>query len=141
MSLFKNSLLKFIRSSPSPIYGIHHPLRLKLVSRLRIGLSHLRDHKFRHNLSDTVNPLCSCNIEPESTTHFLLRCRFFSAERKVLFDSLSNIDVTLTTMNDDKLKTILLYGSTLFSTEVNSEIIKVLVKFILNNERFNDNFM
>ena len=59
----------------------------------------------------------------------------------MLFDSLSNIDVTLTTMNDDKLKTILLYGSTLFSTEVNSEIIKVLVKFILSTERFNENFM
>ena len=141
VSLFKNSLLKFIRPSPSPIYGIHHPLGLKLVSRLRIGLSHLRDHKFRHSFRDTVNPLCSCNIEPESTTHFLLRCRFFSAERKVLFDSLSNIDVTLTTMNHDKLKTILLYGSTLFSTEVNSEIIKVLVKFILSIERFNENLI
>ena len=39
------------------------------------------------------------------------------------------------------LKIILLYGSTLFRTEVNSEVIKVLVKFILNTERFNENFM
>ena len=141
MSLFKNSLLKFIRPSPSPIYGIHHPLGLKLVFRLRIGLSHLRVHKFRHSFRDTVNPLCSCNIEPESTTHFLLRCHFFSAERKVLFDSLSNIDVTLTTMNDEKLKTVLLYGNTLFSTEVNSEIIKALIKFLISTGRLNENLM
>ena len=42
----------------------------KILSRLRLGFSHLRERKFRHNFADTVNPLCSCAIETESTDHF-----------------------------------------------------------------------
>ena len=40
-----------------------------LVYRLRIGLSHLNDHKFRHNFQDCLNPLCPCILEVESTIH------------------------------------------------------------------------
>ena len=67
-SVFKKSLVKFTRTnsvfSVADIYG------LKLLTRLRASLSHLRKHKFRHNFQDTVNPLCSCSLELESTSHF-----------------------------------------------------------------------
>ena len=29
---------------------------IKLLMRLRLGFSHLREHKFRHNFADTLNP-------------------------------------------------------------------------------------
>ena len=29
----------------------------------------LREHKFRHNFADTLNPLCSCSFETEDTEH------------------------------------------------------------------------
>ena len=141
LSLFKKALLKFIRPTPTPLYGIHHPVGMKLVTRLRMGLSHLRQHKFRHNFCDTINPLCPCNTEPETTDHYLLRCHFFSAYRKVLFDSLKNIGITLTAMNDEsKLKT-LLYGSTNFSSEINSSLINALIKFIISSGRFEGNLI
>ena len=38
----------------------HHALGLKLSNRLRLGLSHLRERKFRHNFNDTINPFCCC---------------------------------------------------------------------------------
>ena len=38
---FRNTLLKFGRPTPDLIYGIHHPLGLKLLTRLRLGLSPL----------------------------------------------------------------------------------------------------
>ena len=30
---------------------------IKMVTRLRLGLSHLREHKFKHSFRDTLNSL------------------------------------------------------------------------------------
>ena len=68
---FKNSLLKFIRPSPNCLFNVSDSLGIKLT-RLRLGLSHLREHKFNHNFQNTINPLCPCSLESESTTHFFL---------------------------------------------------------------------
>ena len=71
---FHKDLLNFIRPSKNKIFNIHDQVGIKLLTRLRLGLSHLREHKFRHNFEDTLNPLCSCSIEAETTLHFFLRC-------------------------------------------------------------------
>ena len=142
ISAFKNALSKFIRPSPSLVYGIHHFKGLKLITRLRLGLSHLREHKFRHNFRDTVNPLCPCNIEPETTSHFLLRCQFFSKHRKVLFDSLRNINHNLiNTFNDLRLTELLLYGNVSYDNEKNNTILTAVINYILSSERFNESLI
>ena len=46
--------------------------------RLRVDLSHLREHKLGHNFQDTSNPLPSCSLEIELTSHF------FSALQNVI---------------------------------------------------------
>ena len=38
-------------------YGIYDPLGVRLLNRLRLGSTHLGEHKFRHNFADTLNPL------------------------------------------------------------------------------------
>ena len=134
LSMFKSALLKFIRPSQRPIYNVHNPLGLKYLTRLRLGLSHLREHKFRHNFRDSLNPLCSCNIESETTSHFLLRCTFFASHRKELFDSLEMIDPT--SVSDEKLVSILLFGDISYSVENNAAIVLASIKFILSTERF-----
>ena len=58
LEIFKRALLTFIRPKAANIYRTHHPRGLKLLTRLRLGLSHLREHKFRHNFNDTVDPFC-----------------------------------------------------------------------------------
>ena len=67
---FKNSLLKLIRPAPNSLFNVSDSLGIKLLTRLSIGLSHLREHKFNHNYQETINKLCSCSLESESTTHF-----------------------------------------------------------------------
>ena len=42
---FRNNILKFIRPSQNSIFNIHNPYRIKLLTRLRLGLSHLNDRK------------------------------------------------------------------------------------------------
>ena len=62
---FQNALIKIGRPIPKPIYDVHNPVGLKLLTRLRLGLSHLNQHKFNHNFPDYLNPLCSCSLEVE----------------------------------------------------------------------------
>ena len=38
---------------PSSLFDACDPLGIKLLTRLRVGLSHLRDHKFKHGFRDT----------------------------------------------------------------------------------------
>ena len=54
---------------------------IKLVTRLRLGLSHLTEHKFKHSFQDTLNHLCNCKIDVESFTHLLLKCHSYINER------------------------------------------------------------
>ena len=49
ISSFKKALLGFIRPIPAATYNINDPVGLKLLTRLRVNLSHLNEHKFRHN--------------------------------------------------------------------------------------------
>ena len=59
ISVFKEKILSFIRPSPNSFFDIHNPKGIKLVTRLRLGLSHLREYKFKHIFQDTINPLCN----------------------------------------------------------------------------------
>ena len=53
---------------------IRNSLGIKLLPRLRLGLSHLHEHKFWHYFQDTLNLLCECGKDIESTMHSFLHC-------------------------------------------------------------------
>ena len=50
-------ILKFIRPEPNRISSTQNFEGLKLLTRIRLGLRHSADHKFRHNFQDCLNPL------------------------------------------------------------------------------------
>ena len=85
--IFKNLLLKIGRLIQNSIFKIHDPLGIKLLTRLRLGLSHLNKHRFRHNFQDCLNLLCSCSLEVESSIHFFLHCQHFIQSLQTLLDS------------------------------------------------------
>ena len=55
LNTFKKKLLKVIRPCANSIFDIHKPLGIKLLTRLRLGLSQLHEDKFRHCFQDTLN--------------------------------------------------------------------------------------
>ena len=65
---------------------------IKMITRLCLGFSHLRGRKFEHNFQDTLNPICSCSTEAESTSYYFLRCNFFDTLRAILINDLKDID-------------------------------------------------
>ena len=70
VSAFKKQMLKFIRPSPNSTFNVHNPHGIKLLTRLRVGLSHLREHIFRHNFEDSLDPFCNCGRHIELSTFF-----------------------------------------------------------------------
>ena len=71
---FKRVILKFIKPEPNQVFHVDSSEGLKFLTRMRLGLSHLADHKFSHNFQDCANPICSFSQEIETSTHFLLHC-------------------------------------------------------------------
>ena len=63
---------------------------------MRVGFSHLNEHKFRHDFADTLNPLCSCSLETEGTANFFQRCRDYNNIRITLMNELNGIDNSIT---------------------------------------------
>ena len=89
---FRKKLPSFIKPMENKTFSIYDPLGIKLLNRLRVDFSHLSEHKFRHNFVDTLNPLCSCSLEAESTAHLFLRCRYYNNIRITLKNELNDID-------------------------------------------------
>ena len=101
---FKNTILKFIRPSPNSVFECHNPSGIKFLTKLRLGLSHFCDHKFRHSFQDSLNPLCKCVAEVESTSHFLLHCPIYNNEMSSLRSTIRNIDCKLFEITGSSLK-------------------------------------
>ena len=81
VNILTKTNLKFIRPSRSTVYNCHNPKMVKSLTRLRLGLSHLLEHNFKHSFQDSLNPIFSCGKDMETPAHFLLHCPDDSNER------------------------------------------------------------
>ena len=45
-ALFRQHLISFIRPEANNIFSVHNTKGIKLATRLRVGFSHLKEHKF-----------------------------------------------------------------------------------------------
>ena len=135
-NVFKKEILKFIRPSSNSFYNCHNPIGIKYITRIRLGLSHLREHKFKHSFQDSINPICNCGNDVESAIHFFLYCPLYSNERCTLRNSLSKTDHKLLDSTDTSLTQILLFGNSSFTTNDNTKIINLTIDFVLSTKRF-----
>ena len=113
----------------------------KILTQLRLGLSPLRSHLFKYQISD--NPFCpSCYSEIESVSHLFLHCMAYDAARKVLFDNIANIDVTWLIINNNDKVELLLRGHKLTSnkTETNVKIFNLAQVYLQTIRRFTNEF-
>ena len=62
---------------------------------------HLNEHRFRHNFTDCINPLCSCSLEMENTLHFFLHCQHYLTFRMGLMNKVNQIDENFSCLSDN----------------------------------------
>ena len=127
ISVSKEKILTFIWPSPNSFFDIHNPKGIKLITKLRLHLSNLREYKFKHNFQNTV-----------STNHFFLHCPFFINERRTLPSTIYTLDSKLLDCTDYDLTQTLLFGNTSQTSYNNFKIINASIDYILSSKRFDE---
>ena len=136
--IFKKHINSFFRPETRSIFGIHDPMGLKYLFQLRVGLSPLRSHKWRHNFADTPSELCHCNQGNEDTTHYLFSCPLYAIQRATLAASVINI------LQKNNLKylgnnsKLYLYGHPSMNSRENKNILLATIKYIKDSLRFSN---
>jgi hypothetical protein len=135
---FKNILLNKIRPKKDSYFGLMNNDKVKYITILRMGLSPLKEHKFRYGFEEELRtgPNCAvCDI-PETTEHYLLYCRSFRLSRTTLFEKVSEImNVDFSTLPRITKKKTLLYGESELTDEQNLKILSFTTEFIEQSKR------
>ena len=100
ISIFKSNILKLIRLKPNNVYYCHKPKGIKLLTRLRLGLSHLRER----NLSTAFRAASS-----------LLHCPTYTNERLTLLNKIKSINCTILEFSDAGATKMFLFGDNTLS--------------------------
>ena len=129
-------ILSFILPFENSIFNIFDPEGLKLFISLRLGFSHLNEHCFRHNFQECLNPLCTCSLEIENTSHYLLHCHHNTPLRADLTNSKKTFVVDFESLSDSIKVEILLYGDSWCIDNQNNSILSASIKNIKKTKRF-----
>ena len=72
---------------PNGVFNSHNPKRIRFITRLPLGLSHLQNRKFRHIFQDLLHKMCNSLLDVEATSHYLFHWLTHShnTERYVLW--------------------------------------------------------
>ena len=137
-SLPRQSLIticKFIRPEPNFAYDIHDTKRSKLLTKLRLGLSHLVDYKFGHNPPDCVSRMCTCGQVIETITYFLCHYPNCHRARKTLFHKKNQVSGNISRWGDSAVTKILLFGNNKLNFKTNKILLMSTIEFISLTER------
>ena len=124
VSQFKSNLNNFVRPKGNNFYTIRDSFGTKLLTKIRVSFSDLRDHRYNHNFN-CENPICSCGLDDETAVHFFLCYPRYDNLRTTYLSKISDIigsDVTV--LPNDHLTYILMYGSNIYN-DVSNELILI----------------
>ena len=123
---------------PKSVFRIHDPTGLSYLTQLRVLLSKLNFHKFKHNLRDTINAMCPTNDGIEDTEHFLLLCPSLEVPRRDLLAGVSALLRPLghNDLANEFLMQILVYGHKDYPDSLNKDILLLTFHFIHETDRF-----
>ena len=131
LNIFKKKLLNFIHPCANSIFDIHNPLGITFITRLRLGLSHLHEHKFRHCVQNTFNPLYKCGKDIASTMHFFLYCTNLLIPWQTLFPKIRSIDDSILCQSETQLAQTLLYCNQNYHATINRLIIISTIEYLI----------
>ena len=133
ISNFKIKVLKLIRLLPKPVYSIHDPIGLAILTQLRVGLSKLHSHKCRHDFREKINPLCPSNDGIEDTEHYQLLCRSYVGVRYDLLASVASIfqlySLSSPSSNQELVK-VTLYRDERLPNDLNKKLFEATLNYI-----------
>ena len=138
LNIFKSKILKFIRPTANSIFGCYNAIGVKLLTRLRLGLSQLHEDKFKHSFQDTLSPLCSYANEVEISFHFLLSCPNYSDERLTFLSKTINNNPNILENTNSQITQFFLYADKNFTASINFNVSSSTVEYTLATKRFDE---
>ena len=125
--------MNYIEPCANSIFDIHNPLEIKLLTSLRLGLTHLHKHKFRHCFQDTLNPLCECAKILNQQCISFSTAPTFSFIDEPSFRKLETLMIAFyLKANRNELK--LCYGN--YHSSVNRLTIISTIEYLISTKRF-----
>ena len=100
------------------------------LTRLRLGLSALKDHRFKYNLID--DPYCEFCGHKENTKHFLFDCEAYTPARTNMYNKLAHSDIDIT--NKTNLLHTILHGT--LETIKNKVLQDIIFEYLKETNRF-----
>ena len=140
VNVFKQKLLPFIRPLESSIFNIFHPEKSNLLTCLRCDFSHLKEHNIWHNYQDSWNSLCTCSLETENTSHYLLHWPDNCPFRADLTNSVKTFIIDFEAISDSKKVEILLYGYFWYNDDQNNSMLSASINYIKKTKRLDCSF-
>ena len=132
---FKFNILKFIHPPKNIFFLSNNPKVIQLLTILRLGLSHLREHKFKHNFQDTFNPICNCCEDIESSCHYLLHCSLYNNKILALLNDIQGVDNSILELSDCHFVEALLPARKLLDISSNTNILNDITDFLLRTKK------
>ena len=130
---FRNKYKKQNFRKINKLYNYEQSQISRHHTRLRLGLSSLREHLYQYNL--ITDPKCQlCGLAPENTNHYIFQCPKHSAIRDIFLNNLTSIPIDLDC--NSKLLNTILFGDNSLSYEVNITIFKFFLKYMESSNRF-----
>ena len=126
------------RPETKSTFGIHDPVGLQYLFQLRVSLSPLKSHKWRHNFTDTPSDICPCKQGIEDTTHFIFSCPLYAIQRATLTASVINILQKNNLNYLGNQSKLYLYGHPSINSTENRKIILSTIKYIKDTLRFSN---
>ena len=137
LEFFKKQILTFIRPRQYSTFKLHNPQEIKLRTLLRVGLSHLKEQKFKHNCHDSIKSWCSCGNSIKSTIYFFFHSTDYTFQRQTVLNILRSTDPNIVAQKETSLNKTLLFGKLDSKDSLNKRFVNVNIGFILPIECFN----
>ena len=76
-----------------------------------------------------MNPLCSCSLQIEYKSHYLLHCHHFSNHLIGLMNSVNPVMDNFESLSDNNKTDVILYGDSRFDENKNKFILEGSIRF------------
>ena len=135
LNIFKKTLLKLIRPSGNTNFNCHNPKGVRLLTSLRLGLSYLHKHKFKHRFQNSLTQFAAVVKMLKSRL-----ISFFTVLIIQMKESLLNIigstGGNILTRSYFKVTETFLYGDNDSNSITNTLIFNATTDFLIATERF-----
>ena len=85
---------------------------MPLLTRLRLGLSHLNERRLNHIFQNCIDLLCTCSLDVESASYSL----HYNDAHATLLNELKSVDENILKLSGTKLINLFLYGDPQFGS-------------------------